>query len=170
VRRDLLRAAKALVWPTIALAVVIAFAPGRVELAARIYALVAAGVLLLVLLAVLRRSYPPARPLRPDRKAPSSDQAVPPSLARVEQEVALGVSGSFDLHHRLRPRLRALATELLGSRRGVSVDDAPDRARELLGDETWELVRPDRPPPDDRLARGLPINEIGRVVESLERL
>jgi hypothetical protein len=31
-------------------------------------------------------------------------------------------------------------------------------------------VRPDRPPPEDRLARGLPIEDLRRIVESLERL
>jgi hypothetical protein len=84
--------------------------------------------------------------------------------------VALGIAGAFDLHHRLRPRLRTLAAELLATRRGISLNGAPGRARDLLGDETWELVREDRPPPEDRQARGLPINELRDVVESLERV
>jgi hypothetical protein len=170
VRRYLGRAARALVWPTIALGLVIAFAPGRVAPATRIYALVLSGIALLVLLAMLRRTYPPARPLRPRRKTRRAHAEKPSALARIEQEVALGVAGSFDLHHRLRPRIRELAGELLAGRRGVSLDDAPERAHALLGDETWDLVRPDRPPPEDRLARGMPINAVQSVVESLERL
>jgi hypothetical protein len=55
-------------------------------------------------------------------------------------------------------------------RQGVSLEDDPERARTQLGDELWELVRPERPPPEDRLARGAPINDIRCVVESLERL
>jgi hypothetical protein len=31
-------------------------------------------------------------------------------------------------------------------------------------------VRQDRPPPVDRLARGLPVAELDRIVESLERV
>jgi hypothetical protein len=170
VRGDLRRAARLLVLPTLAFGAVLAFAPGRVEVALRIYALVVAGAVLLVLLALLRRTYPPAKRLRAHRKPAPTAGDVPEALTRIEQEAALGVAGSFDLHHRLRPRLRRLAQELLASRRTVSLDEAPDRARALLGEEAWELVRPDRPPPEDRLARGIPINELRRVVESLERL
>jgi hypothetical protein len=170
VRRDLRRGLRLLVWPTVVLGVVIAFAPGRVTLALRIYALVACALVLVLLLTLLRRAYPPPRPLRPRRKHRRAEPSIPPSLERIEQQTALGVSGSFDLHHRLRPRLRGLASELLAARRGISLDDDPERARALLGDEAWEVVRPDRPPPEDRLARGLPINQIGRVVQSLERL
>jgi hypothetical protein len=35
---------------------------------------------------------------------------------------------------------------------------------------TWDLVRIDRPPPEDRLARGIAIQDLERVVVSLERL
>ena len=55
-------------------------------------------------------------------------------------------------------------------RRGVSLDEDPRTAQRLLGAGTWNLVRSDRPPPEDRLARGLPLPEIERVVESLERI
>ena len=30
----------------------------------------------------------------------------------------------------------------------------------LVGEETWELVRPDRPAPEDRLARGISPQEL----------
>jgi hypothetical protein len=88
----------------------------------------------------------------------------------LEHETALGVSGAFDLHHRLRPRLRKIATGLLAARRRVSLDDGPEPARAILGDETWDLVRRDRPPPENRLARGLPVTELRRVVDSLEQV
>jgi hypothetical protein len=169
VSHELRRWARLLVLPTLALGFVVAFVPGRVELAIRIYALVLSGAALVLLLAALRRAYPRETPLRGPAGA-ERPRAVPGMLARLEQEAALGVAGSFELHFRLRPRLRMLAADLLAARRGVSLDDAPERARELLGPETWDLVRADRPPPADRLARGLPINELLRVVESLERL
>jgi hypothetical protein len=170
VRRDLARSARALALPTIALAFVVAFIPGRVELGVRVYALVLCGAALVLMLAALRRAYPRETPLRRAASHRERRRAIPGMLARLEQEAVLGAAGSFDLHHRLRPRLRGLASELLAARRGVSLDDSPEVARPLVGEEAWELVREDRPPPEDRLARGLPINDLRRVVESLERV
>ena len=50
------------------------------------------------------------------------------------------------------------------------LDREPEKARTLLGDETWELVRPDRPEPADRHAPGLPLGALERAVASLEQL
>lgn len=169
-RRDLRRAAKSLTLPTLGLVSVVAFVPGRLELAVRIYALVLCGVALALVLAVLRRAYPASTPLRPRQPRRPERPRPPAPLARLEQEVALGVASSFDLHHRLRPRLRGLALVQLAAKRRIALDDEHEVAREILGDETVELVRRDRPPPEDRLARGLPPAAVRRVVESLERL
>ncbi len=169
-RAALASAAKALVLPTLGLVAVVAFLPGRQELAIRVYALVVCALALALTYAALRRAYPPASRLRPPARRRQERRTVPPALTRIEHEVALGHAGSFDLHHLLRPRLRGLATELLLARRGIALDRNPDRARDALGDETWELVREDRAPPEDRLARGLPIQELESVVESIERL
>jgi hypothetical protein len=170
VRRSLARAARLLVLPTLAVGFVFAFLPGRAELAARVYALFAAMVALGLAIAALRRAYPRQTPLRPRARGPADRPLVPATLARVEQEVLLGIAGSFDLHHRLRPRVRRLASELLRTRQGVDLDLEPERARPALGDVTWDLVRIDRPPPEDRLARGIAIQDLERVVVSLERL
>jgi hypothetical protein len=170
VKADLRRSGKYLVLPTLGLAWVLAFVPGRLDLAVRIYALTVCGIALVLSLAALRRAYAPSSPLRPPAEATPQAGPRPPSLTRLEQEVALGAAGAFDFHYRLRPRLRALAGELLAIRRGVSLDGQPEPARRLLGDETWKLLRDDRPPPEDRFARGLPPEEIQGVAESLERI
>jgi hypothetical protein len=169
VRSDLVRAGRFLLLPTLAFLFVLAFLPGRVELAIRVYALVVCGVALVLMVAALRRAYPPETPLRQAAKRRHDRRTAPETLARLEQEVALGHAGSFDLHHRLRPRLRGLAAELLAVRRGISLDAEQEQARRVLGEEAYELVRSDRPPPADRLARGIPIPELTRVVESLEQ-
>jgi hypothetical protein len=169
VSRDLGGALRALVAPTVALLVVSVFIPGRLPLAVRIYALVIAAVALAVALGELRRSHPRTRPLRPLEREPSNRRP-PSTLAHIEHETALGVAGAFDLHFRLVPHVRAIATGLLVSRRSISVETAPNTARSIVGPETWDLVRLDRPPPEDRLARGLPISELRRVVDSMEKV
>jgi hypothetical protein len=169
VRRRLASAARLLVLPTVALLAVLAFAPGRLPVAVRIYALIACAVALGVALAALRQSFPAVRPLRADVLRPTRG-ARPAVLARIENEVILGVDSAFDLRLRLAPRLRALAAGLLGSRRRVQLDRAPDDARRILGEETWDLVRLDSPLPGDRQARGIPLDRLARIVDSLERI
>ena len=56
------------------------------------------------------------------------------------------------------------------SRRGVDLDREPERARELIGANAWELVRPERTPPTDRLAPGPPLADLRVVVDEIERL
>ena len=168
-RDDVRRALRLLLLPTIGLLVVAAFVPGRLEPGVRIYALLVCAVVLWLALGGIRRALPPAgrlRPARPGRTPPAESTR---SLAGLERAVALGGADSLDLHFRLRPRLRDLAAGLLESRHGIGLDDEPETSRALLGDEAWELVRPDRPAPDER-ARGLSPDALERVVVSLERL
>jgi hypothetical protein len=169
VRRDLATAGRLLALPTVALLVVLAFVPGRLPIAVRLYALVACTVVLGLALAALRRGHPPVRRLRPPIRKPSPS-ARPTALARIEGETILGIANAFDLHRRLAPRVRRLALGLLATRRRVSLDESPEEAKSILGEETWELVRSDRPPPTDRVARGIPPDALTRVVESLERI
>lgn len=167
-RRDLGAAARVLVLSTLVLGFFVAFVPGRLPLAIRVYALCVCAVALGLGLGALRRAYPPTAPLRTAGRRSPGRRNPPPTLARMEDELALGVSGAFDLHHRLAPRLRAVAAGLLLSRRRISLSGDPDEARRIVGEETWEIVRPDRPPPEDRLARGISPKGLAGVVDSLE--
>ena len=168
-RRDVFKALQLLIYPTLAVLIVAAFLPGRLGLVVRIYALLLCAVTLVLVVAALRRAYPHATPLRHGSGRRSSRQR-PGNLARLEHLCALGTAGSFDLHHHLRPRLRTIAGGLLTTRRGISLDTEPDAARAALGGVAYELVRHDRPPPVDRLARGLPVADLEQVVASLERV
>jgi hypothetical protein len=170
VRDELARAGRLLVLPTLGFLAVLAFLPGRTTLATRIYALVVCVVVLAVALRLLFGAYRMVSPLRPRTGRREPFRRPPQSLVRLEQEAAIGVAGAFDLHHRLRPRLRALALDLLDTRRRLSLDRDEEQARRALGDATYELVRKDRSPPEDRLARGLPPAALAEVVESLERI
>jgi hypothetical protein len=167
VRRDLLGAARLLVVPTIALLGVALFAPGRLEIGVRIYALILCLSIIVLVLLALRRAYPPESILRPHAAA-ADRRIAPASLVHLENEAALGVASSFDLHYRLVPRLRSIADGLLSSRRRVSLAGAPDAARAILGERAWELVRSDRAAPDDRLAKGIAADELARAVDALE--
>jgi hypothetical protein len=169
VRRDLAGAARALVLPTIALLGIAAFVPGRLALGVRIYALVLGGAVVIVLVLALRRAYPRESELHATTSR-STRVAPPASLGRIELLSALAVASAFDLHYRLVPRLRTVATGLLSSRRRVSLALDPDGARAILGEHAWELVRPDRPPPEDRLAAGITSRELARVVDALEAI
>ena len=168
-RRDVLGAARALVLPTIALVGVALVAPGRLELAGRVYALILCGAVSVVLLLAFRRAYPDETALRaPAKRAPR--RVPPPSLGRIEHETALAIAGSFDPHYHLVPRLREVAAGLLRSRRNVSLEETPEAARAILGEDAWELVRLDRPAPEDRLAKGIPPRELAHVVDALEHV
>jgi hypothetical protein len=168
VKRHLVGALKFLVVPTLVVVVVAVFAPGRAGLGLRIYALLVCGTALVLALVALRQAFPPEPRLRDDSRTRRGRRRPPSSLARIEHESALGVAGSFDLHFLLVPRLRSIASGLLESRRKLSLDRQPEEARRVLGDATWMVIRPDRPAPDDRLARGIPADELTRVVDSLE--
>ena len=169
-RRDALAALRFLVVPTIALVLVAVGASGRLEPAARIYALIVAGVALVVALRAVYRADPAETPLRDPVRRADRARRPPPSLARLEQLAALGVASSFDLQYRLVPPLRSVAGGLLASRRGIDLDGDGAAARQTLGEETWELVRQTRPAPEDRVSRGLTPAQLSRVVDSLERV
>jgi hypothetical protein len=168
VKRDLIGALRLAAVLTLALVALAVVAPGRLGLALRIYALVVCAEVLVVTLAALRRAYPAETPVRQVARSAAARRQPPPSLSRIELEAALGTAGSFDLHYRLVPRLRAIAAGLLASRRQVSLAASPATAHAILGDTTWELVRPDRPAPEDRLARGIAPPELAEVVDTLE--
>ena len=91
------------------------------------------------------------------------------ALEELEHAVDFALATAFDVHFRLRPHLRRIAAHRLAVR-GISLDGQPERARELLGAETWELVRPGRPEPEDRNGRGVTLAGVRRVVDRLDAL
>jgi len=99
-------------------------------------------------------------------RRPSSESGEP-ALVR---EIELSTYNAFHFHSRLRLLLRDIAAHRLRSQYGVELDAEAARARELVGREAWEVVRPDRPPPADRLAAGPTIAELDLVVDELEAL
>jgi hypothetical protein len=93
-----------------------------------------------------------------------------PDLAAIDRLLALSVSSAEDEYLRLRPLVLDIARQRLADHTGVRIDAAPDAAAAALGPAVWELIRPDRPRPDDRRARGTSPARLRAVVESLERI
>jgi hypothetical protein len=94
----------------------------------------------------------------------------PGELEKLEREVTLAAASSFDVHFRLRPVLREIAAHRLAAQRGADLDRGSPDVREALGEELWDLVRPDREPPEDRFGPGFPLTRLRRALERLERI
>ena len=135
------------------------------------YLLAMGGVLLLALVRTTRAKAPAGGPSELER-ALERMKTIPAdrgelSLAR---DLELSTMSAFHLHVRLRPVLREIAAHRLRKRYGVELESEPERARELIPSGAWELVRPHRPPPAERLAPGPPLSHLREVIGELERV
>lgn len=82
----------------------------------------------------------------------------PAELLRVERDITLSSANAAEFHARLRPLLLNIASARV------------KHPREALDADTWELLRPDRPVPDNRAAPGPPLRRIAELVEAVEKL
>jgi hypothetical protein len=143
----------------------LAFAlPGSRDIVLHAYLLACGGALLIALVGAIGRRAPSrqrsaftaalARGPRPGDSLPQ--------LERLQREVTLGVSTAYDLHLRLLPTLREISQARL------------ERAGRQPGPETlgrwWELLRPDRPAPDDRFAPGIGAHDLRALVDDLRAM
>jgi hypothetical protein len=170
------RLARSLALPAgvalLALPVLLALRPLPTSRALAIWLLLLAAIALVVLVRRFRRKDGSRREgrfeaaLRTRPTAPSP----PVELLRMERELELGVASASHAQRRLLPLLRAAAAARLGAGRGVELERSPDAARALLGEEVWELLRPDRPEPADRHAPGPPRDQIVAVIDRVESL
>jgi hypothetical protein len=138
--------------------------PGERSIALHVYFLFLGALLMLVVVSAVGAAAPRAR--RSDLAAALDERPAPAAqvsqLAKVEREVTLAIGNAYDLHTRLLPHLREIATARL-ERRGQR--PGPD----TLG-RWWELLRPDRAEPRDRFAPGIPEHELRDLVADLERI
>jgi hypothetical protein len=102
------------------------------------------------------------------RRAPATPQ--PEELLHMDREIVLGGADADHAHRRLLPLLRSIAAARIAARHGFELERRPEAARALLGEDAWELLRPDRPEPEDRHAPGLPRKSIVALIERLEAL
>jgi hypothetical protein len=156
-----------LVWPliaTVALWIVASAAPGYHAIEIHVYVLVLGGMLMTGVVSAIGGAVPRSRDSELSRALSAKPAADGPvrELERMQRVVTLSVSSAQDLHLRLLPILRDIAAARL-ERTGKRPSE------ETLG-RWWELLRPDRPAPAERFARGIPEPELRALVADLERM
>jgi hypothetical protein len=150
---------------------VAAFFTGRHALVLDLYLLFLGGVTLLALVRMTRVAQPGSAgsPFETALRESRSRAQRPPDLVRLEQHLTLAATTAFDVHYRLRPVIREIARQRLWAKHAIDLENDPKRAETLLPARTWDLVRPDRPSPADRFARGPGLLGVEAVVAELER-
>jgi hypothetical protein len=136
-----------------------------------VYLLCIGAVVLLALVRTTRARAPEQRDSAFDAalaamRKPRADSGEPALVRQLE----LSTYNAFHFHSRVRPLLRDVAAHKLRSRYGLELDAEPARARELVGARAWDVVRPDRPPPSDRMAAGPTLADLSVVVDELEAI
>jgi hypothetical protein len=94
----------------------------------------------------------------------------PMELLRMQRELVLGNADADHADRRLLPLLRAAAATRIAARHGFELELRPGAARALLGEDAWELLRPDRPQPADRHGPGVPQKRLEALIERVESL
>jgi hypothetical protein len=157
---------------TIGAGIALLFTKGVRATVVDVYLLVLAGVIMLAL-------FRTARALRASHaeslfegalaavRSPDADDTSPLST---ERDVELSRIEAIHFHVRMRPLLREVAAHRLRTKYGVELEREPERARELLPADVWEVVRPERPFPEDRLAPGPSFAVQRKLLDGLEKL
>jgi hypothetical protein len=155
---------------TIALVALLGAQPISRETTLAGYAIVVAAIGMAALTRAMRESRfddpsPFERQLTRERIPPTR----PNELIRVERDLLLGTENAGHFQARLLPLLRGAAAARL-SQHGVDLARRPDAARQLLGEELWAFVRPDREEPGDLYAAGPSVRIVRGLVEQIEAL
>jgi len=138
--------------------------PGIRNVTLHVYVFVVGALIMLGVVAAAGDAVPRRRRSELDRVLAESEQRERrlPEIERMEREVTLAAASAYDLHFRLLPHLREIAQCRI------------ERAGRQPGPETlgrwWELLRPDRPEPDDRFSTGISAAELRALVADLERM
>ena len=146
---------------TIALAIALGLRPISVReiLASYVLALTAVALLVLARMARTEEEWERAASELARALTPRTEtRRRPPELVVVERDLRLATASAGDFHSRLRPLLWSI------------VEARTRTPREALDEDTWELLRPDRPVPADLSAPGVPLRRLAQVVDALERL
>jgi len=167
VKRPYLTAGGLALAGAVPLVIMLFVLPGDRSHVLDIYLLYLGAVLLFVLARVTTGAGDRRKPI-PPKKEQSSTRL--PELVRIEREVVLATGSGFDRQMRVGPLMRDIARHRLWTRRGVVFDEQPERSRELLGNDVWELLRSGRPEPNLRYAPGADVAELRQILERIEKV
>jgi hypothetical protein len=157
---------------TAVLGILLALGHIRTERLLAAYVLAVTAIALLHLVRSFRDGSEPGAAHPFEQALRRDEPAAPrsPELLRMERDLVLGEAEADHAHRRLLPLLRAVASARLAARHGLQLERQPAKARALLGEDVWELLRPDRPAPKDRDDPGVPRKQIAAAIERLESL
>jgi hypothetical protein len=166
------RLAWASVLASVVLVVLLAIPKLSTSRALAIWVVVVATFLLVVLVRHSRAHAgpKPGRRFEAALRQRTSATSPPEELVRMERELVLGSADADHAQRRLLPLMRTAAAARIAARHGFELERRPDEARALLGDDAWELLRPDRPEPPDRHGRGVPEAQIAAAIARIEAL
>lgn len=138
--------------------------PGVRNVALHAYVLLVGGLVMLGIVAAAGDAVPKRHRSELDRALDEGVGRDRPlhEVERMMREVTLGAATAYDLHTRLVPQLRQIAQARL-ERSGRTMSS------ETLG-RWWELLRPDRPAPENRHGPGISPSELRELVSDLERM
>lgn len=158
---------------TAVLGILLGVRPVSIERLLAGYVIAVAAIVLISLVRDFRQGTEPEEASRLDealRERPKKTAARPPAFIAMEREIEQGIEHAGQAHRRLLPLLRTAAAARLALHHGVELENRPDVARTLLGEEAWAYLRPDRPQPVDRHGPGLSRETIAALVERVEAL
>lgn len=163
-RRHLLDLVILFVFVSLVAGYIVVAQPGVRNVTLHAYVFLVGGLLMLGVVATAGDAVPRRRQSELDAALGAAKQREKrlPEVEKLEREVTLATSSAFDLHFRLLPQLREIAqARLERAGRAMSAD--------TLG-RWWPLLRPDRPPPEDRFEKGITEAELRALVQDLGRM
>lgn len=90
-------------------------------------------------------------------------------LRQLERRLDVATRDPADFEWSIRPVLAQLAADRLNYRHGILCTTQPLRAREIVGDELWEIMRPQANQPDTPL-RPASRQRISDLISRIERI
>ena len=163
-RRHLLDLVILFIFVSVIAGYIVAAQPSVRDVTLHAYVFLVGGLLMLGIVAAAGDAVPRRKQSEFDAAlaAPRQKEKRLPEVEKLEREVTLAASSAYDLHYRLVPQLREIAQARL-ERTGHTASP------ETLG-RWWELLRPDRPPPEDRFEKGISEAELRALVADLGRM
>ena len=131
---------------TVALVLILDLGARRRGLVVAVYLDVLCALVLIWLAEAVRSALPQGRELNRAAAAPRPGKPPRPmQLEWLERLVGDARSAGFEVPAQFRPVIRNIAATALWRRHSVVLERDPDRARELVGERVWQVIRPDDP-------------------------